>query len=123
MPRILIDLLFKKSVNFSLDLFDHVSQVLGIICKIDLINIDDQQFSMFILRDPDLVSFIEAFKIIQPDGFFIDTASFLDLLYQVWYRRPEIYEQIGRFDQGTDQIEQGAVIFEVPGLQNSWHGG
>ena len=58
----------------------HLTQVFGIVFKIDIIGVDDQQLPFLVVADPVFVAFVEAFEIVEAHIAFIVAASGLDMV-------------------------------------------
>ena len=55
------------------------------------------------------------FQVVQPYVVLILPSSLLDLFHQGGNRGAKINKQVGRLDQGAHEVEQGKIVFEVPG--------
>ena len=55
-----------------------------ILLKIEVIDVNYQEISVFIPVNPLFVAFVKTFEIVKANTAFIFASTFLDIVYQVW---------------------------------------
>src|SRR5665647_1595239 len=84
-----IGVLLKQTVDLGINAVDHIAQIFRIILEVDAVDINNQQFAGFVTVYPGFVTFVQLFQIVEADGIFIFSSTFLNLVDQSRYRSPE----------------------------------
>ena len=68
-------------MNLCINLVDDRPQIFGVIHKIDVVYIDNQQISLFIIMYPGFVAFIQAAEVIDGNGILVFPSPFMNLVH------------------------------------------
>ena len=60
--------ILEQAVELGVDLLDNLTKVFFLFGKFDIIDIDDQELSHFVGRDPCFIALVEPFEVIDTDG-------------------------------------------------------
>ena len=107
-------LCLKQAVQLGINLIYDLSEVVSFVCKVDLVNINDQQGPFIVAADPGLIAFVKALNVVKSQIVFVLAATFLDLINQGGNGPLQVDQQIRWLDQGVDRIENILVILEIP---------
>lgn len=105
----------EQTVDFGINGVDDFTEVFLVFREAVVIDVNDEQFTFVVGRNPGFVALVEALEVVEADAFFVVAAALLDLRYQSWYTCAQVNEKIWRGDKGIHEIEQREIVFEVAG--------
>jgi len=69
----------KQAVDVCIYAANDFSQIFWVFHKVDVVDIDDEQFSLVVLRNPRFVAFVQPAEVVDADGVFISPSAFVNL--------------------------------------------
>ena len=88
----------EETEKFSIDLIDHLLEVLRTVFELYAVHIKDEQVVLIIL-DPVFISLVKTCNIVYTDALLVLAASLLDLAYEIRDRALEVNQQVRRIYQ------------------------
>ena len=106
-------LLREEAEELGINLVDDISKLLGIMLEVEVIHLYYQHPTLILVHNEIIVEKIDSLKIIDRHLLLVVTASFLNILHKMWYRRTEINHQFGISTTSIIDSEEFHIGIEV----------
>ena len=98
-----------------MNLVHHLPQILGIVLKIHLVRIDNQQFAIAVAGNPLLVALVQPLEIVETHAAFVVPAPRLDVSHERGNARPQVNQQVRRLNLRGHGLKKAEIILKIPG--------